>query len=65
VTLTWPWGEHQHEPGVGDRLDGVALSGTEVRQESWPAGDALAVVGDLDLTVGHEQVRTLVNLMLL
>ena len=65
VAHAWPRGEHEHEPRVAQRAHGPALAGFEVREETAAARHAVAVVEDLDLAVGDEQARALVDLMLL
>ena len=65
MSLARPGREHEHQPGVGDGPDGMALAGFEVRQEAGTARDLLTTVRDLDLAVDDEQIGTLVNLVLL
>ncbi len=41
MSLARPGREHEHQPGVGDGPDGMALAGFEVRQEAGTARDLL------------------------
>src|SRR3954453_21631110 len=66
VARSGPWRQQQHEPRVGLGRDLVALGALEVGQEPRAARLRAAIVGrDLDLALGHEQIRALVHLMVL
>jgi hypothetical protein len=51
-------------PRVAQRGHCPALVGLEVRAKTGAIGRAAAVLGDLDLAVGDEQVRALVDVVL-
>ena len=57
--------QDQHDPRIAQRPHGAALVGREVGQQPATARHRAGVLGDLDLSVGHEQVRALVYLVLL
>ena len=60
MPVAGPRREHEQQPGVADRADGMALAGIEDRGEPRPAGRA----GELDLALDHDDVGALVHLVL-
>src|SRR5947209_1260956 len=60
-----PRSQDEHQLRVAQRTHLAPLGRFEMRQKPWTAPDGLTVVSYLDLTVGDQQVRTLVHLVLL
>ncbi len=61
-----PGRQHEQQPRIGPRADLVALAGLEDREEPRAAADRVAAVGpDLDLALDHDELRALMDLVLL
>ena len=60
-----PGSEHEQDPGVTRGAHLVALSRVEHGREARPAAHGRAVGVDLHLAVDHDQVRALVDLVVL
>src|SRR3954447_6903720 len=65
VPRTGPRGQDQEQAGVARRGHLMALLGHPVRHGADAGGLALAVLGQLDLAIDDDQIRVLVDLVLL
>src|SRR4051812_21173618 len=65
MALARPRRENQNQTGIADGPDLAPLVRLKVRQEPGGAGLGLAAMIHLDLPVGDEEIRALVNLVVL
>src|SRR3954471_2627436 len=65
MTRPWPRRQDEQEARVARRANLVALLGDPVRHGSDAGSPALPALGQLDLTVDDDQIRVLMDLVLL